>query len=178
MKRSLALATLYFFALALPSAAQTDADEELRLAKFKAIFIYNFIEYVRWPEDKNKGPLVVGIFGQSAVEPYLRRVVATRKKDKRPILIKVYETAKNDLSACHLLFVTANFDEKIDQLYAKWAAAHVMLVSEAEGPTTKGASIRFKLIYGKLKFEISTKNLRAADLSMSSHLLRLGLPVD
>ena len=178
MKRSLALAALYFFALALPSAAQTDADEELSLAKFKAIFIYNFIEYVRWPEDKSKGPLVVGILGQSNVEPYLRRIVATHKEDKRPIIIEVYETAKIDLSSCHLLFVTADFDEKIDQLYAKWAASHVMLVGEAEDSAAKGASIRFKLVDGKLKFEISTKNLRATDLSMSSHLLRLGLSVD
>lgn len=178
MTRYLALAALYLFAFFLPTAAQTDAGEEQRLAKFKAIFIYNFIEYVRWPEKKKKGPFVVGILGKSDIEPYLRRIVATRKEDKRPISIEVYETAKSELSSCHLLFVAADFDGKVEQLYAEWAAEHVMLVGEAGGAAAKGASIRFRLIDGKLKFEISTKNLRAADLSMSSHLLRLGLPMD
>jgi len=164
--------------LALPLSAQTDASEEQRLAKFKAVFIYNFIGYVKWPVAKAEGPLIVGILGESDVTPYLQRIVAKRKVGKRPIVIKVHQQAVDELASCHVLFVPSSFDKELETLQKKLAPAHVLLVGDAEGAAKRGANIGFTLIKGKLKFEINTKTLERADLYMSSHLLRLGLLVE
>jgi len=181
MTRAVALTVfaLHFLllTLAVPAVAQSDASEEQRLAKFKAIFIYNFIEYVKWPESKREGPLIIGILGESDVAPYLHRIIAKRKDNKRPLVVEVH-APEDDLSACHVLFVPTAFDKELKKLHKELVAAHVMLVGEAEDAAKRGASISFKLVKGKLKFEINPKNLAAAELHMSSHLLRLGLIVD
>ena len=174
----IAIATCFLtFCFSAQVSAQTDATEASRLAKFKAVFMYNFIEYVKWPETVQEGPLILCVFGESEVTPFLERIVAKRKAGKRPIELKTIQPGESDLPACHLLFVPNSLDH-FAQFNSELMAKHVLVVGDEKNATAKGASINFTLVEGKLKFEINLSALEQSGPTMSSQLLKLGLLVE
>lgn len=155
--------------------AQIDQVEQTRLAKFKAIFLFNFIDYVKWPEARKMGPLVIGITGDSELVPFLEKIAPKRKVGNREILIRKHDPTADDPASCHLLFITPSSEDKLDEIIRSIEGKQVLTVSDTDGFGERGVAINFVLVDGKLKFEINTRALSAARLDMSSQLLKLGL---
>ena len=171
-KRTLILVLLAATAL----GAQADPAEKTRLARFKGVFIYNFIEFVKWPEARNSGDFVIGVVGESDVTPILEQIAPKRKVGDREIAVRRHAVT-DDLSSCHILFLAPSVDEKLEELVASLADKHVLTVSDAPNFTQRGVAINFVLVDGKLKFEIASQALARAGLVASSQLLKLGIPV-
>jgi hypothetical protein len=155
--------------------AQIDQAEQTRLAKFKSIFLFNFIDYVKWPEERKTGPLVIGITGDSELLPFLEKIALKRRVGKREILIRRHDPTADDPASCHLLFITSSSAGKLDEIIRSIEGKQVLTVSGTDGFGQRGVAINFVLVEGKLKFEINTRALSAARLDMSSQLLKLGI---
>jgi len=155
--------------------AQIDQAEQTRLAKFKALFLFNFIEYVKWPEDRKIGPLIIGFTGDSEILPFLERIAQKRKVGNREILIRRCDPLADDPASCHLLFITSSSAGKLDEILHRLEDKQVLAVSGSDGFGRRGVAINFVLVNGKLKFEINTQALSVARLDMSSQLLKLGI---
>ena len=155
--------------------AQTDPAEQARLAKFKAVFIYNFIEYVKWPTSRQTAPFVIGVVGSSDALPFLEQIALKRKAGERNIEIRPHPAAAR-LDSCHILLFAPAAEDQLDEIQARLQGKHVLTVGD--GLSGRNLAINFVLVDGKLKFEINPKALARDGLNMSSQLLKLGILVE
>lgn len=99
------------------------------------------------------------------------RDLGERNVDSRPIKIKTLRNPK-DNSGCHVLFLSSTSSRALPEL-ASTQRRGLLLVGESVGFLEQGGIINYFLQTGKLRFEISVENARAADLVLSARLLNL-----
>jgi len=153
------------------------AQDNDRLMRFKAVFIYNFIDYVHWPETEFEEPFKIGLLGQSPLEDPLREIAKKRSSEGREMQVEMYDTIEN-IKECHLIFITQEHKENLDSLSAQLQGQNILTISDTPGLAKQGVSINFVLVKGKLKFEINRHALNKANLRASAQLLKLAILVD
>ena len=153
------------------------ATESERLTSFKAVFIYNFIDYVQWPKETSAGVFRIGILGKSPVEGPLREISKKRGADGRKIEIDVF-TAIDQVKGCSILFISGVFATRLEGVLKKLKQKSTLTISDTPVLASRGAAINFVLANGKLKFEINRRTLNEAGLQASSQLLKLAILVD
>src|SRR6185369_4831166 len=103
--------------LALALARGTEAASAPAMEyQVKAVFLYNFTQFVDWPADafdKPDAPLVIGILGEDPFEKFLDDVVRGEKAGGHPIVIKRFRDI-DSARDCHLLFVGGAEPRRLD----------------------------------------------------------------
>jgi hypothetical protein len=172
---------LALFALALalaagPGAVPARADAAVGMEyQLKAVFLYNFTQFVDWPAEAFAGPdapLVIGILGQDPFEKYLDDVVRGETAAGHPILVKRYRDL-DSARGCHVLFVGGEESRKPEALLASLKDRLVLTVGDSGEFSKRGGMIDFVTRQGKIRFQINVESVRAAKLTVSSKLLRL-----
>lgn len=152
---------------AFPKTAASQSVSEFEL---KAVFIYNFTQFIQWPEssfEKSEGNFVIGVLGENVFGGLLEEAVAGEKYRSRPIIVKYFKTAR-DISPCHILYVGTAMDE------AKVSPGQpVLTIGEGEEFMENGGLLRFYTERNKIKFEINSAAAGRAGLVISSKLLGL-----
>jgi len=177
---------------ATPVLADGALDQTLKL---KAAFIYNFIKFVDWPDEKDVGhdkPITVGIIGSEdfvqAFEP-----IKHKKIKNRNLSIKYFSgyerLAKppdpNDqqwqqeiaaLKTCDVLLLCKCNDALIGdstEIVKALRGSSVLTVGETGGFLESGGMINFLMEGNKVRFEINLVVAKQAKLRIRSQLLRL-----
>ena len=161
---------------ALAALPARGADSEDRLTRFKAVFLFNFIDYVHWPEERTAGAFKVGILGSSPLELPLREIAKKRKAWGHPFQIEVFDDVER-LRPCHMLFISSGFSTQVAELSTRLSKSNVLTVAEAPGMAAQGASINFVLHEDKLRFEVNRESLARSGLRASAQLLKLAILV-
>lgn len=76
---------LFVFALMLCAAAPA------QMAKFQALYLFQFAKNTSWPQEDAGKPFVIAVIGDNALSSELRAVVNNKKVGDRPV--KVVESA-------------------------------------------------------------------------------------
>jgi len=164
---------LFFLFLSLQEArAQAQPDREHRV---KAVFLFNFAQFVEWPEaafPNPQSPLVVGILGDDPFDAYLDEVVKGEKVNTRPIQVERYHRIE-DIKVCHILFISASEIPRIDRVLAALKGRSILTVGESEGFFQHGGMVSFVTEHGKIRLKINLEAVQAEELTVSSKLLRL-----
>ncbi len=187
---------LLFLSVALhimPCSAQDRSDSERnREYKIKAAFLYNFIKFVDWPEDKSADqnkPIIIGIIGKDpfgdAFEPMTKKQIKGRNG-----LIKRFEgieklkkSGKTDksivesLRRCHLIFICSSEKENLTDVINLVDKHGVLTVGETPGMLKSGGMINFVVEENKVRFEINLTTAKNNKLKIRSQLLRLAKKV-
>lgn len=138
----------------------------------KAVFLYNFTQFVTWPPEAFAGsnsPFVIGVLGNNPFGPYLEKVVEGETVAGRSIVIRYY-TEANQVRNCQLLFINK---ENPREALTELAGNAILTVGDRESFIRSGGMISFYLDKNKIRFYINTKNAKAANINISSKLLRL-----
>jgi hypothetical protein len=146
--------------------ARGDASREYQL---KAAFIYNFVQFVEWPEDSfadAKSPIVITVLGENPFEMALEKVTSGKLIRGREIVVRYARTA-GDVGRTQVLFVAASERGKTE------GGAGVLTISDADNFTASGGVIRFFSEENKLRFEINTAAAQRAKLKVSAKMLQL-----
>jgi hypothetical protein len=151
------------------------ADGASREYAIKAAFIYNFAQFAEWPSEAfsdRAAPITIGVVGDDPFNGVLEHAVAGKTVGGRKFAVK-HLAASDDLAACHILFVAASEQGKTDEILKKVKDGHVMTISESEQFPAAGGMIRFFTEDNKIRFEINKESAQAANLKLSSQLMRL-----
>lgn len=165
------LALALIFAPASRAQAQAEPSREYQL---KAVFLFNFAQFVEWPAaafPANDAPLVVGLVGDDPFGAYLDALVKDEKSHDHPLIVKRFRTVQ-EIEACHVLFIGASEDARVPKALAALQGRSVLTVSDSPNFTREGGMIRFVTESGKLRLRINLEVARAAGLTLSSKLLR------
>ena len=153
------------------ASAQTPAPTEYQL---KAVFLFNFAQFVEWPTNSfadAKSPIVIGVLGDDPFGNYLDALVRGEQVNHRPLVIKRYARVE-DIKSCQILFISASERDRLDSNLEKLRGRSILTVGDTEGFVSRGGMIRFAVEKNKIRLRINLDSARAANLVLSSKLLR------
>ncbi len=179
--------------LVVPIVPRARADSaKSKEYQIKAAFIYNFIKFVDWPEEKmadSNEPIIIGIIGK---DPFGRvfEPIKNKKVKNRIVVIKRFKSFEeikklgehdkaefdrniNYLRKCHLLFVCSSEKDKVKEVLALVKDHSVLTVADTKGFLEFGGIINFLMVDKKVRFEINVTAAKKSKLKISSKLLRL-----
>jgi hypothetical protein len=153
-------------------AAQTPPNREYQL---KAVFLYNFTQFVEWPTNSftsDQSPMIIGILGTDPFGSYLEETIAGEKINGHPLRIQHYNTVE-EIGACQVLFINVADKVKREQIIAKLKGRNILTVSDSPDFLLQGGMIRFFTRQDKIKLQVNLEEAKTANLVISSKLLRL-----
>jgi len=141
----------------------------------KAAFLFNFAKFVEWPPtvfpDAN-APLVIGVLGQDPFGSHLDDTVRGERVNSRSLIVNRYRNA-GEIKNCQVLFISRSEADRLDQIVANLKYRKILIVTDAAGGNG-GVIIRFVNEGNRIRFKIDAQAAKAANLTISSKLLRLG----
>jgi hypothetical protein len=150
------------------SLAQTATEYQV-----KAAFLFNFTHFVEWPAQafsSTQSPMVIGILGKDPYGRTLSQIISGEKAGEHPLFIKVY-SGSEDVSGCQLLFINAGRKEA-EETILKLKGRSILTISDNPDFLRQGGMIRFFTRNNKIQLEINPEAIKAANLVVSSGLLR------
>lgn len=151
---------------------------EGQLAKFKALYIYNFAKNIGWTDlDSQKGEFVITVVGDNEIASELEQIASSKKIGSRPVVIKKAATAAG-LPKSQIIYLGESKSGQISQLVSSQSGNRVLLIAGKNGQCSQGAGISFVSKAGKLNYEISNRNIKKNDLVIAQKIIQLGIEVD
>ena len=166
------LLPLLIAALLAPTVVRASPDREHRV---KAVFLFNFAQFVEWPDSAFAGPkdpLVVGILGDDPFQDFLDEVVKGESVKDRPIVVRRFKRLE-DVKDCQVLFIGANEASRLDGQVAELRNRRILTVGESQDFLAHGGMVCFVNEGGKVRLKINLEAVQDANLTVSSKLLRL-----
>ena len=151
--------------------AQGAAQREYEI---KAAYLYNFINYINWPDralPPAGGAITIGVIGQNPFGSALAPLAGKRIKGRS---VAVKECASlTDAAGCQIVFISPSEKQRLDEILQGLKDAKVLSVSEIDGFAERGGIINFISERNKIRFEINSEAARRTGLTISSELLKL-----
>jgi hypothetical protein len=141
----------------------------------KAVFLYNFTQFIDWPESVFKNPedpFVIGIMGDDPFGKYLEEAIAGEKAGTHPIRIKRFHDLLS-VRGCHILFINSRDPEWVGNILSYVSDKNILTVSDAPSFIKWGGIIRFYTEENKIRFQVNVRRSKSAKLNISSKLLSL-----
>jgi YfiR/HmsC-like len=152
------------------------AGEPAPESQTKSSFLINFAEFTEWPESvfaNEKGRLIIGILGSDPFGKYLDRLVENDVLKGRSVRVLRYRKVE-EIKTCHNLYVSKSEGRRLNRIVRALKERPVLIVSDIENSVARGVMIEMRTESRKIKLAINLESAKAAHLTLSSKLLRLG----
>ena len=161
MKRSIAIIVCMCLVgfLSIPKAQAQEA-------KFKALFLYKFCQYINWP---GKDKITLGVLGNSPVLLELQ-TIKDRGNDKFE-LVKI--SGASDAARCDMIFLPLAQSRNFNLIQSGIGSKPVVVVSDDASLAEKGAEISFYIDDGKLKFIMNKQAITKTGVQVSNGLFNI-----
>ena len=136
----------------------------------------NFTKLIEWPASYREGNFIVGVIGDSPLYAELVKMAKTKKVANTPLEIKRFSTV-NDISKCHIIFVSENKSQEINSVVKKVKPNSTLIITTKQGLVDKGSGINFIVKNNRQKFELNKQNVERYKLKVSSNLEALAFTV-
>lgn len=160
-----------FLLLTLSIGANAQID------KFKAIFIYKFIQSFEWPSSKVSGSYTIGVFGNDGLYSELSSLSDGRLVNGKSIEVVKYTSGDTSSDLC-MLIVSENNKNMLGVLKTEAEKNSFVLVGESPGSAIEGASINFVSNGSNLKFELNEESLNKCNVRAPSSIKSLAILVN
>lgn len=151
-------------------AAEVASEPEL-----KSVFLFNFAQFVEWPTNTffaSEAAFVIGIIGKDLpLEKHLNDVVEGESIGSHKLFVKLCHNIE-EAKGCQILFVANSEASRLDSILRRLKDLPVLTVSDIDGFTQSGGMIRFVTEQKKIRFHINNVSAKAANLTISSKILR------
>jgi hypothetical protein len=147
-------------------------------AKVKAVFLYNFTKYFKWPEKMKSGNFVIHIIGvNTSLSAELNKMATTKQVGTQKLEIK--SSASIDGSdPAHIIFLLSESSDMLKEVSSKFKGKGALIVTEKAGLAKAGSAINFVVAENKQRFEYSENNAKKAGLVTGDGLNSLAIAVD
>lgn len=152
-------------------SAQTAAIREYQV---KAVFLFNFTQFVEWPStsfSSPQAPFVIGILGNDPFNSYLTEAIYGERVNGHPLVTQHYNTVEN-VETCHILFISQSEINNMENILSRLKDRSILTVSDANTFSQYGGMIKFVTKNSKIQLKINPDAATAAKLVISSKLLR------
>ena len=151
-----------------PAFAQKASEYQV-----KAAFLFNFSKFLEWPAEamgQPGAPFVIGVLGNDPFGKYLEEIIAGEKIADHPMVARRFESAEQ-VDKCHILYI--NKPGKTSEVINALKDKSILTVSDDSEFARSGGIIRFFTENEMIHLEINVQAAKAANLNVSSKLLRI-----
>lgn len=159
-----------WLALAVPIPAQKTTIDEREV---KAVFLFNFVQFVEWPPNAftaPESPVIIGILGNDPFGRLLDEVVQGEVVKGRQVTVARFRRVE-DIKICHVLFISPSEAGMYEHILTVLGGRPLLTVGESESFTTRGM-IRFLTERNRVRLEVNVGVAKGAGLTISSNVLR------
>jgi hypothetical protein len=161
--------------LLLPSRFESFAQTPSAEYQVKAVYLFNFAQFVEWPAKAfpdPQRPLVIGVLGDDPFGNYLDETIRGESVNKRALTVQRFRRV-GEVKTCHVLFISRSESDRLEQTFSSLKGRHILTVGDTDDFTQRGGMIRFVIEKSKIRVRINLGAVKAADLAISSKLLRV-----
>lgn len=151
----------------------TRAEVPYSAAELKAVFLFNFGTFVRWPPSRlgnASDPFRIGVYGAPEVVKALEQVVRNEKIQGHAVAV-VPVTSDEDAGTCAIVFISAGQEAMLP--LAQLGLRGVLTVGDTDRFESDGGMIRFVPARNRLRLRINLNAVAKGSLHISSDLLRI-----
>lgn len=159
----------------LAGAVIASAQPAVKEYQVKAAFLFNFAQFVDWPETafpQDDTPLTIGVLGEDPFGGALDEIVRGEQVHGRPLRI-LHCRRVEDTAGCHVLFISRSESGRLEQIVGRLRGRSILTVGDSENFVRRGGMISFISERNKLRLRINRDLASAAGLTISSKLLRV-----
>lgn len=152
-----------------------DADAVVRDYEVEAVFLFNFTQFVEWPDSSfadAAAPIGICVLGDDPFDGYLDDTVRGESVAGRTLAVRRYRSVQ-EVGACHVLFISRSEMGRAAEIVAALGHRNTLTVSDGDAFIERGGMIRFVLADGHVKLRINVDAVRGAGLTISAKLLRV-----
>ena len=177
--------------LLISNAYPESQSAQYKEYEVKAAFMYNFLKFVDWPEEKTAktgSQIVICIIGQ---DPFggAADILKDKKVEERNVVLKRIEGLQqlkdaadangqmDALKKCHLLFICKSEQKNTKEIIEFVTSSGVLTVSDTQGFLEAGGIVNFVIEDNKVRFDINLTASEKSGLKIRSQLLRLAKKV-
>jgi hypothetical protein len=160
-----------------PARAQSDGSREYQI---KAAFLFNFVQFVRWPGTAfptSDAPFYIGVLGDDPFGSALDDTIQGEAINGHPLMV-MRSPRIEELKDCQIIFICRSEEDQINEILTQLDSRPILTVSEIDGFARQGGHINLYLSGGKVRFEINPQAAQRCGLKISSQLLSLGKIVE
>ena len=141
--------------------------------KFKALFIYNFTNYIEWP-GVTSGSFTITVVGESPIIAELQAISKIKKVGNASIEVKKVSSV-GEIGGTNIVFIPSARKKSLAEVTQAMAGKPTLIISDnAQGKF----GINFVEIDSKQSFQISKSNIEEHKLKVNSSLIALGVSVN
>jgi hypothetical protein len=155
---------------ASPGAAQVSKEYQV-----KAVFLFRFTQFVKWPLQAfptAQSPIVLGVLGENPFGDALELAVRGETVNGRSLNVKEFKDVK-ETGDCQVLFISRSETAHLPGIFDALKGRSVLTVGDDDSFSDRGGMIQFVTEGNRVRFKINRKAAEAAQLKLSSKLLRL-----
>jgi hypothetical protein len=148
---------------------------EMSEYKVKALFLYNFAQFIEWPALAFKdasAPITICVLEPNPFEDELEHAVWKKIVEGRPLVVRQITEPKQS-TGCNMLFISSAQPRRVKALLGELKVGGLLTVGEVEGFASQGGVINFKIKDGSVRLEINKNAAEREGLHISSKLLSL-----
>ena len=141
----------------------------------KAVFLFNFAQFVEWPREalpELDRPLIIGLLGRDPFGPFLDATVQGEMVRGHRLQVQRYQTLA-DVGTPHVLYVSHSESGRLSEILVALSNRPVLTVGEGPGFVRGGGMIAFALLRNRVRIYVNTDAARAARITISSKLLQV-----
>lgn len=169
------------FLLLAPGAPRSEAAsgqwEEIQV---RAAYLYNFTQFVEWPEQSFASPsepLTIGVLGPESQVKELAPLLEGRRIGRRPILVRQLKEPLDGRS-CHVVLITENANDRSEEAAATFRGQAILTIGNGESFARAGGIIGLYISEDRLRFSINHHAALENGLRISAQLLSLARLVE
>lgn len=136
----------------------------------KALYVYNFSNYIYWPRTIKSDKFRIGIYGESAMNAALAANVYGKKINELPAIVEPYSPAAGKVY--HMIFVAESKQQEFYKLKKELKDQPVLLITENPYLDKVGAHICFYVDGEKVKFSVNKKHIEKSGMNVSDQLIK------
>jgi hypothetical protein len=144
--------------------------------QIKAVFLYNFVQFVEWPDTAFTNaaePLKIGVLGEDPFGAALDEAVRGETVRSRGLVVKRAQRLA-ELADCQLVFFAKEEAWQVSAHLDKVSERPLLTVGDTPDFARRGGVIAFYSEGKKIRFELNVGLARKLGLKISSELLELG----
>jgi hypothetical protein len=158
-----------------PIPHDKEAPSEYEL---KAIYLYNFLQFVQWPEEchfPGGHAQEIAVVGGTSLQPVLLSLQAKLREKNKDLTLVFYDSYQEgmNLSNCCLLFIASSEMKKIPEILKSLDGKQVLTVTDAGEEVDSGVMITLLSRQNKIRWAVNRKPVTEAGLKMSAKLLEI-----
>ena len=141
----------------------------------KAVFLFNFAQFVVWPSQAfgaPDAPFSICIIGKDPFGAELDAAVRGETVQGHSFVVRRYRNPGDIELACHILFIGESLPAQLENIVSSLGERAILTVSDIDRSAERGTMIQFASEHNRVRLRINVAAAKAARLTISSKLLR------